>query len=73
MRHPIRITTVALAGAFALSALAAPAVAHVPHDVKGTVDVLNNAKVCVPGLDAAGIGVQVPIASPESANCTQQR
>ncbi|GAA3689398.1 hypothetical protein GCM10022224_063560 [Nonomuraea antimicrobica] len=67
-----RLTIAAAAGGLALGALTAPASAHIPSGIDSTVGVLNNAKLCVPGLEAAGVGVKVPIASPQNASCVQR-
>ncbi|MEV0162358.1 hypothetical protein ACGFJC_09105 [Nonomuraea fuscirosea] len=71
MRQSTRIGTVTLAAAFALSALAAPAAAIGPISVDGTVNALNDTKVCAPGLKAAGLGLEIPIASPQTSACAQ--
>ncbi|MGR6920261.1 hypothetical protein ACU635_39020 [[Actinomadura] parvosata] len=77
MRRSARIVTLTLAGAFTLAALAGPAAANVPVGVDTSVNTLNgnsllNAnKVQACGIKAAGIGLDVPIASSESAGCAQ--
>ncbi|MFC5826326.1 hypothetical protein [Nonomuraea insulae] len=71
MRQSTRVSAVTLAAALALSALAAPAAAHGPISIDGTVNALNDTKLCAPGVKAAGIGVEIPIASPQTATCTQ--
>ncbi|MEV0388433.1 hypothetical protein [Nonomuraea sp. NPDC050643] len=72
MHYSTRITTVALAGALALSALAMPAAAS-PGSTEGNVSVADNltAKlpVCVPNPTANVLGVQVPVGSAQSATC----
>ncbi|WP_043625691.1 hypothetical protein [Nonomuraea candida] len=75
MRHSTRITAIALAGAFALATLAAPASATIlPAGVDTDVSAFNGNRfpVCVPGLKAAGVGVAVPIGSSEQSGCIQR-
>ncbi|UBU18135.1 hypothetical protein [Nonomuraea gerenzanensis] len=74
MRHSTRIATITLAGAFALAAVAGPAAATVPGgiDALNGNSVLNDNNVCVQDVEAAAIGVKVPIVSSESAGCVQR-
>ncbi|MCF6476688.1 hypothetical protein FAF44_51430 [Nonomuraea sp. MG754425] len=79
MRSSTRIATITLAGALALAALAAPAAAVVPGGIDGVVNALNGnsalngnkVPICLSGVDAAGVGVKVPVGSPQTAGCTQ--
>ncbi|MEV1004098.1 hypothetical protein [Nonomuraea sp. NPDC050202] len=79
MRHSARIATVTLAGAFALAAVAGPASANVPSGIEGTISTLNGnsvlngnqVPVCISGVEAAGVGVKVPVGSKESSGCVQ--
>ncbi|SEH01289.1 hypothetical protein SAMN05444920_119219 [Nonomuraea solani] len=75
MHFSTRLTAAALAGAFALSVLAAPASANVVPDsstASGGVNVSDNLKlpVCVPNPNANVLGVAVPIGSAQSATCS---
>ncbi|GAA2824039.1 hypothetical protein [Nonomuraea rubra] len=79
MRHTARIATLTLAGAFALAVVAVPASANVPSGIEGTVSTLNGnsvlngnqVPVCISGVEAAGVGVKVPVGSKDSAGCVQ--
>ncbi|TYB50632.1 hypothetical protein FXF51_55655 [Nonomuraea sp. PA05] len=74
MRQSARIATLALAGAFALAAVAGPAAATIPSgiDALNGNNVLNGNNLCLQDVDAAGVGVKVPIGSVDSPGCAQR-